>query len=477
MRKVDLRMKEAYKYKIIKKLVETDGNKNSAALKLGCTRRHINRLIQGYKTEGKDFFTHGNRGKKPTHALPHRTKTLILDLYLNKYHGANFTHFCELLKRTEGIDASRSTIRTILMDEKIISPLATRSMKKMIKKQLEEEKKQAKTKKELNIIQEKIVDIEDAHPRRPRCTYFGEMIQMDASQEIWFGANKTFLHLAVDDATGSIVGAYFDTQETLKGYYNVFHQILTNHGIPYLFYTDRRTVFEFKSKKFPSIEEDTFTQFGYACKQLGVNINTTSIPQAKGRVERMFQTLQSRLPIELRLAGATTLEQANEFLNSYIKEFNAIFALPIDYTKSVFEKQPNPHDINLTLAVIAKRKIDSGHCIRFNNKFYKPVNGQSLPVYYHQGTSCLVIQAFDGRLFTSIGEKVYALDEVPNHEKKSKNFDFPTTAVKVKKRYIPPMNHPWRDNAFTEYVKAQKHHRSDNYRAFEEIIYSQEIAY
>lgn len=97
------------------------------------------------------------------------------------------------------------------------------------------------------------------HPRRPRNAYFGEMIQMDASLEVWFGSTKTQLHLAVDDATGCIVGAYFDTQETLKGYYNVFHQILTNHGIPHLFYTDRRTVFEYKSKKSPSIEEDTFT--------------------------------------------------------------------------------------------------------------------------------------------------------------------------------------------------------------------------
>ena len=477
MRKVDLRMNEAYKYQIIKKLVEANGNKNSAALKLGCTRRHINRLIQGYQTEGKSFFAHGNRGKKPVHALPHETKNLIFDLYLNKYHGANFTHFCELLRKKEEIKACRSTIRAILINENIISPLATKAMKKKIKQALAEEKKQAKTKKEMTAIQKKIIDIEDAHPRRPRCAYFGEMIQMDASPEIWFGSDKTYLHLAVDDATGSVVGAYFDTQETLKGYYNVFYQILTNYGIPYLFYTDRRTVFEFKLKKAPSIQEDTFTQFGYACKQLGVNINTTSIPQAKGRVERMFQTFQSRLPIELRLAGATTLEQANEFLNSYIKEFNAVFALPIDYTKSVFEKQPSPQVINLTLAVIAKRKIDCGHCIRFNNIFYKPVNERSLPVYYHQGTSCLVIQSFDGRLFTSIGEKVYALDEIPLHEKQSNNFDLPTAVAKAKKRYIPPMNHPWRDGAFTDYVRTQSHHLSNDYRTFEDIIYSQEILY
>ncbi len=477
MREVDLRMNEMHKYQIIKKLVDTDGNKNSAALKLGCTKRHINRMIQGYKAKGKIYFQHGNHGKQPAHTLTNENRQMILDLYLQKYHGANFSHFCELLHKKENIIASKSTIRAILMKEKIISPMATHAMKKKIKRQLEEARKQAKSTKEQAIIQERIVAIEDAHPRRPRCAYFGEMIQMDASNEVWFGSNKAHLHLAVDDATGCIVGAHFDVQETLKGYYNVFHQVLTIHGIPYLFYTDRRTVFEYNSKKSPSIEEDTFTQFGYACRRLGVNIETTSVPQAKGRVERMFQTLQSRLPIELRLAGATTIEQANEFLNSYIKEFNALFALPINYTKSVFEKQPSFEELNLILAVLAKRKIDSGHCIRINNKYYKPVNAQGMPVYYHQGTTCMVIKAFDDRLFTSVGEQVYALDEIPEHERESKNFDFPQTVSKPQKRYVPPMSHPWRAKAFTDYVKTQKHHITESCRAFEDAIYSQEIMY
>lgn len=190
---------------------------------------------------------------------------------------------------------------------------------------------------------------------------------MDASVYVWFGDVKAYLHLDVDDCTGRIVGSYFTPQETLKGYYNVFHQILT-YGIPACFYTDRRTVFEYKRKGSSSLEKDTFTQFGYACKQLGVEIKTTSIPEAKGRVERMFSTLKSRLPIELRLAGVTTLEQANEFLTTYIETFNAKFALAFNHNQSVFETQPNHEKINLTLAVITNRTIDNGHSIRFDNK-------------------------------------------------------------------------------------------------------------
>ena len=141
-------------------------------------------------------------------------------------------------------------------------------------------------------------------------------------------------------------------------------------------------------------------------------------------MERLFQTLQSRLPLELELAGVTSLEQANEFLNSYIKKFNAKFALKINHNKSVFEIQPAVEKINLTLAVLADRKIDCGHCVRFNTKYYKPTDSNNNPVYFRKGTAALVIKAFKGELFVSIGNNVYALEEVPSHLATSKNFDF-----------------------------------------------------
>jgi transposase len=467
-------MTEQYKYEIIKKLIESNGNKNQAALKLDCSKRHINRMIQGYKSQGKSYFIHGNRGKQPVHALPSDVKQIIIDLYKTKYYDANFTHYSELLLSHESLSASPSTVRNVLMAEGILSPKATRSTKKKVRLELEARKRKAKSTKELDKITETIVNIEAAHPRRPRCAFFGEMLQMDASIHLWFGTTKTQLHIAVDDSTGMIVGAYFDEQETLKGYYNVFHQILKNYGIPYMFYTDRRTVFEYKQKKSPSIEEDTFTQFGYACKQLGVEIKTTSNPQAKGRVERMFQTLQSRLPLELRLAGVTTIEQANVFLNSYIKEYNAKFALPINHNKSVFEKQPTDEKINLILAVLAQRKIDNGHSIRFEKKHFKPMDSNGYPVYYHKGTNCMVIKAFDGNLFTCIDTKVYAMEEIPVHEYTSRNFDFPKTPSKPRKRYVPPMSHPWKQYAFSKHLNSQKH-RDD--MPFESLANTQALIY
>ena len=402
-------------------------------------------------------FIHGNRGRKPAHTLSNHLKQLILDLYLGKYSDCNLTHFCELLRMHENISVSVSTVNSILKSAHILSPKAHRSTKKNLKKQLKQLQQNSSSTSEKTQLQSAILDLDEAHPRRPRSTYAGELLQMDASVHLWFGDSKTHLHIAVDDATGNIVGAYFDYQETLNGYYHVLHQVLTNYGIPYEFFTDNRTVFEYKKKAQPSVEKDTFTQFSYACKQLGINIKTSSVPQAKGRVERMFNTLQSRLPIELRLAGVSSIEEANEFLISYLQKFNQQFALPIDSIKSVFDLQPKMEQINLTLAVLSTRKVDNGSCLKYNKQYYLPINSQGNAVYYRKGTEVMVIKAFDNSLYASINNEVYALQVLPDHVPSSKAFDMPKPESKPKKVYIPPMNHPWRLTSFNKHVSTQKH--------------------
>ncbi len=452
-------MTENEKYQIIKRLVDSDGNKQTAALKIGCTTRHINRLIVGYKLSGKAFFVHGNHTHKPATTIPEETKNTVLNLYQTKYYEANLTHYKELLAEREDIHISVSSISSILRKEYILSPNAHRATRKKVKKELKALKSKAKTKKQQVAIQSSILDIEDAHPRHPRCAYFGEMIQMDASEYVWFGDTKAHLHVAVDDATGTLVGAWFDAQETLNGYYNVLHQILTNYGIPYQFFTDNRTIFEYKKKGDNNIEKDTFTQFGYACKQLGIDIRTSSIPQSKGRVERMNGTLQSRLPVELRLNGISSIDEANKFLNSYIKKFNKRFALPIDSIKSVFELQPNSEKINLTLAVLSSRKIDNGSCLKYHNDYYIPADTNGHAVHHRKGTSVMVIKAFDGELYSCIGEKIYCLEKLPEHQLTSKAFDLAELPKIPKKKYIPPMSHPWKKSSFDRYMAKQSHRK------------------
>ena len=459
MRKVELRMNEQNKYEIIKKLVETNGNKKRAATRLGCTVRTINRLIIKYKEQGQKSFVHGNRGRLPASAVPLDIKNRIISLYINDFSDANFTHFCEIVESDFGIKISDTTLNNWMRAEDVLSPKARRKTKKALKKKLKERMNDTASEKVRNEIKESIniLDEQDAHPRRPRSKYAGEMIQMDASSFHWIEGEVWHLHVAIDDADGKVVGAYFDHQETLKGYYEVLYQILINHGIPAMFYTDRRTVFEYKKKNETAVEKDTFTQFGYACKQLGIDIRTSSVAQAKGRVERMFGTLQSRLPVELRLANASSIDEANEFLNSYIKKFNRQFALPIDNIKSVFETQPDNEKINLTLSVLSSRTIDSGSCLKYQNKYYIPVNGDGIAVHHRKGTKSMVIKSFSGELYSCIGEQVYALELLPCHRPSSKAFDYVKTPAMPKKKYIPPMSHPWKRESFEKYLKKQSH--------------------
>lgn len=459
MRKVKLRMNELNKYDVIKKLVDTNGNKKRAAVKLNCTVRTVNRLIVKYKKEGKNGFVHGNRGRLPATTIPLDVKNKIIKYYIDEFSEANFTHFCEIVEEDLQVKISDTTLNKWLREQNVISPKATKKTKKVLKSQLKAQLKNTSSKKAQNEIKELIatVDEKNAHPRRPRCKYTGEMIQMDASSYEWVKGQTWHLHLAIDDASSEVVGAYFDQQETLKGYYHVLYQILTNYGIPSMFYTDRRTVFEYKRKNNAFDDEDTFTQFSYACHNLGIDIKTTSIAQAKGRIERLNQSFQSRLPIELKRARINDIESANEFLKSYLKKFNDKFALHLNTTKTVFEKQPTNEQINYTLAVLSPRKIDSGHSIKFKNKLYIPVTENGIPTYMKNKMDCMVIEAFDGNLYVNILDQVYNMQEIPKHSLYSEEFDEDVPKEKQKKKYIPPMSHPWKQSSYLNYLAKQKH--------------------
>lgn len=456
MRKVELKMKEKLKYETIKKLAETNGNKKRAATKLSCTVRHVNRMLEGYKTYGKAYFIHGNRGRKPKHALTEEFKNQIIDLYLSKYWDCSYTLFSELLATRENIYISIDEVRVLLTKEFILSPMAHKSTRRNLRKQLKLQQTKTKSSTEKAKLQEKIISLQEAHPRQPRCQYFGEEIQMDACEHLWFGNTKAFLHAAIDDSTGALVGLYFDTQETLNGYYNVTKQILLKYGIPYKFKTDRRTVFEYKKKGSSLLEEDTFTQFAYACHQLGIQLETSSVPEFKPRIERVFKTLQGRLPQEFRLANITTISEANEFLKQYINKFNEQFALHINHNKSVFENQLSEQKINLVLSILTKRVVDKGHSIKFMNKYYQFVNKVGSPIYFNHGTKCIVIKSFDNKLYATVDENIFALEEIPEVQALSENFD-EIPKPKPRKIYVPKMDHPWKRKLFEEFVEKQNH--------------------
>ena len=465
MKEVKLRMNEQQKYETIKELVDHNGNKNRASKKLGISRRQVDRLIIKYKESGKNAFVHGNRSKKPVNALDKSLSNEIILLYTTKYQDWNFQHFKEFLEKDENIKVSYDFIYNTLTNNGILSPKARRKTKKDFKKkQLLEERKinNAMSDEQIDYIVNHEIDLEDSHPRGEKPKYFGESIEQDGSIHMWFGGFKTCLHLAIDKATSTIVGAWFDKQETLNGYYNVFYQILTNYGIPYKFLTDNRTVFNYMSlnpdKR--TSDKDVLTQYGYACKQLGVELETTSVSQAKGLIERTNGTFQGRLVNELKLNGITTIDAANKYLTEvFVPYFNKRFALDYKMFESVFETSPSEEIINYTLAILTPRKIDNGNSIKYQNKYYQPYLDNTLKCFMPK-TECLVIKAFNDDLLVTIDEQVLELKELSRNERFSKEFD-KVIEVKEKKKYIPPMTHPWKLQSFLKQI--EKSHYQHQY--------------
>ncbi len=459
MRKVELRMNEQEKYDVIKELVDHNGNKNRAAKKLGISRRQIDRLIIKYKEIGKSAFVHVNRDRKPISTLDKSISEDIILLYKNKYQEWNYQHFKEFLKKEENIDVSYNFIYTTLTKAGFLSPKARRKTKRnAAKERLIKEKKinLAMSDEQIETIINHEIALEDSHPRGEKPKYFGEIIEEDGSIHLWFGDKKTCLHLAIDKATSTIVGAWFDNQETLNGYYHIFYQILTKYGIPYKFFTDNRTVFNYMSlnpdKR--TSEKDVLTQYGYACKQLGIELETSSVSQAKGLIERTNGTFQGRLVNELKLNGITTIEEANKYLlEVFVPNFNEKFAMDYKKFESVFEEAPSLEKINYTLAVLTPRKIDNGNSIKFQNKYYQPFLNGELKCFSPK-TECLVIKAYDGSLVVSIDEQILELKELSRNERFSKNFE-EVPVVKENKKYIPPMSHPFKAASFKKYQERQ----------------------
>jgi transposase len=351
MKEVTLRMsqKQINRYHVIKNSLEGQMTVSAAAVALGISERQVTRLRNGVKKEGAAFLIHKNTNRIPSHALTEEQKQQIVELYRSeKYQGANFLHFSELLAEHENIIYSETTVRNTLSAAGIISPKKRRRYK--------------------------------PHRRRKRKEQEGLLIQMDATPYAWFGSRaKLALHGAIDDATGKIVGAYMTKNECLQGYYETMRQIIEQNGVPIGVYADRHTIFRSPNADKLTIEEQLSgkqvadTQFGRAMKELGITLIAARSPQAKGRIERLWDTLQSRLVIEFRLRNIKTVHEANAFLAEYIPKFNEQFAVVPEQAERAYA--PLTLDLDLILCVKEKRVIDNGGVFSFHGKLFKVISG------------------------------------------------------------------------------------------------------
>lgn len=445
MRKIILTPTELHKYLVIKAVVSKKKNNARAAVELGITERHVRRLIRDYTKLGKATFCHGNHNKHTRLKFNKKDTDNIVELYQSKYKGFNIQHFVEFLNNVENYDISYTSVYNLFSERNIVTPKTQKRTLRKVRKNLER-KSQLSKRDEKVLEMVSAVDPIKAHPSRSRKKYFGELLQMDASPDNWFGNVISHLHLAVDDCTGRIVGGHFDTQETLNGYYQVFSQILSNCGIPIEILTDNRTVFESNKKAHSTTTSNTLTNFGYACQNLGVKLSTTSVPQAKGRVERLFETLQSRLINELHLLAIDNIEDANKYLQEFIKKYNTQFGLRIKDNMNVFEQQLSSKEIEMNLVRMDERIVTNGHSVKFENKEWSIFNDHE-QVMLTPGTKVAVIQTYTDKYFISVSDKVYAIEVIPTHESHSQEIDYhvkTTLEPRNRKRVIPKPNHPWR---------------------------------
>lgn len=382
------------------------------------------------------------RGSKPK--LNEKDENYIVNFYLNYASMFNFYHFYEhFIVNQMGYNFSYSKLLRIFSKRKIGSPMSRKSTIRAYET-LNKISKKGKKKKEkgLTEIERKLkyeISFKYAHPYMPRIKYFGEIVETDASPHIWFGNKKFNLHLFVDKATSVILGAYFDTQETLKGYYTAFKQVLINYGIPYKLIADNRTVFKY------SEDTEKKTNFGIMCSFLGIELETTSVAQAKGTVERTFKTLQSRLAAELSFYGIKNINEANKYLIEFVKQHNEKALSKFNDIENRFECQTYTNkELDKVLSIFNKRVI-SGHCISYENNKYVPLNHKGENMYLHNKTKIVVAKSLTDTLHMILDNEIFDLKKIDNILEFSKNFNEKPIEKIEKIKYIPPQDHPWRN--------------------------------
>ncbi|MGI6684744.1 MAG: ISNCY family transposase [Bacillota bacterium] len=404
--------KQLNRFAVISKLVDGHITVAEAAASLGLCERQVKRIKKGVMEEGASYLSHKNTNRKPKHAFNQETINQIISLkQSDTYSSANFLHFQELLEEQKNIKISYSSLYSILKNAGIQSPKKRRRFK--------------------------------PHRRRKRKPQEGLLIQMDATPFEWFGTNEKFsLHGGIDDATGKIVGLYLTKNECLHGYLEVTKQIICNHGIPVSIYADRHAIFLSRNVSKLSIEDQLSgkvvndTQFGRAASELGITLIAARSPQAKGRVERLWETLQSRLPVEFKIANITTIDQANNFLVSYIEKFNRKFVVEAENSEIAFRPLPENLDINTILCVKLTRVIDNGSVFSFYNKHFKIVmDNKSNPLPPKTKINVLVSPAFGikAQFEDAIFEVLPFI--------KPKNLTEKQAASKSKKPWSPPDSH------------------------------------
>jgi len=324
-----------------------------AAATLGWSERQVRRLLRAYEERGPAALVHGNRGRRPAHALPAVVRDRVLQLAQTTYAGCNDVHFAELLDEREALAISRATLqrwRRVAEAGGFVGAGSPRSRRRPTHR-----------------------------TRRERAAREGQLLQADGSPHRWLGADgpEWTLIAGIDDATGTIPWALFRAQEDAAGYMAWLRRVVETRGVPVALYVDRHGIFQRRRHEAWRLEEELAggplpTQMGRVLEELGIRLIHALSPQAKGRVERLFGTLQDRLVAELRLAGLHTgsrMDEANRVLCTSLPRFNARFAVPAAETTSAYRSPGEVLPTGVTLDQICcfkyTRVVGLDNTVRF----------------------------------------------------------------------------------------------------------------
>ena len=410
---IKLTMKEADRYNIIKELFERKLTEEEARKKMGLESvRQVRRIKSRVKKEGINGVVHRSRGKPSNRRFNQMFTDNVINIIKERYMDFKPTYAAEKLFENHLIRISSESLRKLMTKVGIWKP---GSRKKPRKRRVWRERKDN----------------------------YGEMQQFDGSYHKWFEerGDECCLLLSVDDANGEITHAKFDENEGVIAVFLFWLEYFKKHGLPLSIYLDKFSTYKINH---PSAidNKELITQFQRATNQIGIKLITAHSPEAKGRVERMFGTLQDRLVKELRLAGISSKEKANVFLEKFIPQFNKKFAVvpkkKADIHRVVTKKLKNR--LPQIFSIQSERKIQNDYTIMFKNQFFQLEEQQPTTVFKKDIVT--VEEHLNGEIKICVKEHYLKYQVLPERPKKQ---NIPLAAlVRQKASWTPPMNHPWR---------------------------------
>ncbi|MDO8753666.1 MAG: ISNCY family transposase [Anaerolineales bacterium] len=331
--------RELSRLEVMQRLSEKRMSQKEAGKILHLGTRQIKRLLKRYRKQGAAGLVSKHRGRKAANRLSERVKKQGLDLLKTKYQGFGPTLAHEKLVEKEKLELSVESVRKIMIEEGLWKP---HKLKKIV-----------------------------AHQLRERRTCFGELVQIDGSPHDWFEGRVETCSLLVfiDDATGKLVELVFVDSESFFSYSQATENYFKRCGKPVAFYSDKHGIFRVN---LPSVgKSDALTQFGRAMQELDIQIICANTPQAKGRVERAIQTLQDRLPKEMRLLNICSREDGNAYLPEFMDDFNQRFADEPKSDLDAHRRLTAKDDLARILTWQEPRTISKNLTVQFENVVYQ----------------------------------------------------------------------------------------------------------